>query len=1040
MRQLMTHTNAILTDLSLLENGYLDINALDDKWLELASSIKCTTSSLVGFYEELLAIRQLLPRIKVDKIIVVENNLLAPWVPCYFPYHDAEMLFDYWQTEHEVSPESSLSQRIQLYGDVKLLSDRKALLLPLKLDDDRIVEISFWQGSISEQADIADDAEYIEVGSVRDWEYCLDITEGIFQPAVFLQNTESLSARTRALLYASRLLGFNVSVDELDLYQEKIEYSDSQFIGVLQKYWGKDSHFRPLLFYKDPDRSQETELITQGQIIAEIVDQCEAAQNKETFSNIFITAPTGSGKSILFQIPAIYLAEKYNLVTIVVSPLIALMNDQVDQLQRKRGISIAACINSSMSIEERSDVIEQIHTGKKSLLYLAPELLLTTHLQSFLGGRQVGMLVIDEAHTVTSWGRDFRSDYWFLGDFLKQTARDGLMFPVLCLTATAVYSGEDDVVNDTIHELGLGRTIIHLGNVKRNNISFDIQRHDPSKVKGKVEDVKRDLTLKRVREYIGRGEKVLTYFPYRSQVDQIYNLIDANDHVKMRRYHGQIPVVERKMVEHDYKIGIAMGLFCTKAFGMGIDVGDIKHVIHFAPTGTLSDYIQEIGRAAREEKIQGIAHIDYFPSDLRYVRALNGISEMRPYQLREMLKKICVIQKAKKRRNLLISAETFEYLFKEKDVENRTKSGLMLLSKDLSNKYAFPVLIVRPKAMLSQNYVNVPKEIEAEFLKLYGSYCKFQQGIAARTVQSRNQRASDVTVYSAGKTFLVDMAKIWENCYPDRSFGMFKKEFFEHEFSNGEKKYTVAPRVRTEIRYAEDFTTVSQRVEVAITAIVQVFEKYKNSESKLFSQRQFETDLMEKLGEKVVPHEKISMLLDIFTESVDERAAYSQSRSRTRVLRARKVPGEDEIGYFVSNASYAQLPSFFIHQVEQCEVNAQDNTFFRFYPLIPNKQIEIMPLLRFMELLGLATYEIRGGEKAEVFIRINDPEKIERLATSGKYTNGVLQNIQEHHRNNEKFLAAFFTADMSDEERWEVIEQYFLGNEDYVRQALKICD
>lgn len=87
-----------------------------------------------------------------------------------------------------------------------------------------------------------------------------------------------------------------------------------------------------------------------------------------------------------------------------------------------------------------------------------------------------------------------------------------------------MYSGEDDVVNDTIHELGLGRTIIHLGNVKRSNISFDIQRYDPSEVEGGVEDVKRNLTLKRVREYINRGEKVLTYFPYRSQVDQIYNL------------------------------------------------------------------------------------------------------------------------------------------------------------------------------------------------------------------------------------------------------------------------------------------------------------------------------------------------------------------------------------------------------------------------------------------------------------------------------------------------------------------------------------
>lgn len=719
MRQLVTHANAILNDETLLQNEYLDINALDDKWLELASSIKCAKEPLVGFYEELLAIRQLLPRIKVDKIVIVENNLLSPWVPCYFPYHDAEMLFDYWQTEHEVSDENPLSQLVQLYGDVKLLKNQKALFLPLKLDDERIVEIPFWTGNIIEQEDIADNAEYIEVGSNRDWEYCLDITQGKAQSAVFLQNSETLSARTRATIYASKLLGFDVSIDELDLYQEKIEYSDSQFTGILQKYWGSAAHFRPLLFYKDPDRSQETETITQGQIIAEIVDQCEAAQNKEAYSNIFITAPTGSGKSILFQIPALYLAEKYNLVTIVVSPLIALMNDQVDQLQRERGISIAACINSSMSIEERGDVIEQIHMGKKSLLYLAPELLLTTHLQSFLGGRQVGMVVIDEAH---------------------------------------------------------------------------------------------------------------------------------------------------------------------------------------------------------------------------------------------------------------------------------------------------------------------------------GPYCKFQQGIAARTVQSRNQRASDITVYSAGKTFLVNMAQIWENCYPDRSFGMFKKEFFEHEFSDGEKTYTIAPRVRTEIRYADDFSTVSQRVEIVINAITKIFEKYKNGETKQFSQKQFETELMKVLGEKVVPHDKISMLLDIFTESVDERAAYSQSRSRIRVLRARKAPGADETSYFVSNASYAQLPNFFIHQIEQCVVNAPDNTFFRFYPLIPNKQIEIMPLLRFMELLGLATYEIRGGEKAEVFIRINDPEKIERLATSGRYTNGVLQNIQEHHRNNENLLTAFFTANMSDEERWEVIEQYFLGNGDYVRQVLHMSD
>lgn len=1042
IRQLVVHPNSILNDSSLLNDNYIDFEMLEYKWLEIATSIQRATKPLIGFYEELLTIRQILSHVKVEKIVVVENNILSPWVPCCLPYSTAEALFDYWQAEQEVKNNSPLFHLVQMYGDIKLLGEDKALLLPVTLDNEVITTVPFWCENVVVKEPVCDDIEHIELGSTRDWEFCLDITNGKFSAALYLQNGETISTRLNALLCAANQYAFDVFVDELDLYKERVEYSDSQFVHVLQKYWGRDAQFRPLLFYKNPDYSRKIETITQGQIIAEIVDQCEAAQSGDDFSNVFITAPTGSGKSILFQIPAVYLAEKYNLITIVVSPLIALMNDQVDQLQRERGISLAACINSSMSIDERSNIIEQIHTGEKSLIYLAPELLLTTHLPSFLGGRKVGMVVIDEAHTVTSWGRDFRSDYWFLGDFLKKTFRNGLVFPVLCLTATAVYSGEEDVVNDTIQELGLGKTIIHLGNVRRDNISFDIQCHDPAQASKKIENEKMDLTLNRVREYTNKNEKVLAYFPYRSQVEAIYHQLSIADHIKIRRYHGQLPTAERKMTESDFKKGTAMGLFCTKAFGMGVDVSDIKHVIHFAPTGSLADYVQEIGRAARNADVHGVAHIDYFPSDLRYVRTLNGISEMRQYQLREMLKKICAIQKAKKRRNLLISSETFEYLFKENDnVENRTKSGLLLLSKDLNNRYTFPVLIVRPKAMLSKNYINVPSEIENEFLRLYGSYCQFQQGVVSHVVTTGTiDGISNMVVYSTGKTFLVDMAGIWENFYPDRSFGMFKKEFFEKEYLVNGESYTIAQRVRAEIRYLDDYATVLHRVDIAINAIKNVFEKHKKDIKKLFTQKQFESELTEILGERLVSHDKVGLLLDLFTENVDESPMYSQNRNRVRVLRSRKQSGIDETVFYVYNDAYARLPYYFKNQLEQCAVNTNNNSFFRFYPLIQNMQIEIMPLLRFLELLGLASYEIRGGEKAEVFIRVNDPDKLEYLATSGRYTNGVLQDIQKHHRNNERLLAAFFAADMNDDARWELIEQYFLGNEEYVKQVLHITD
>ena len=160
-------------------------------------------------------------------------------------------------------------------------------------------------------------------------------------------------------------------------------------------------------------------------------------------------------------------------------------------MENERGVKTATCINSSISYEARQQRINEIRSGKKSIVYLAPELLLATGLQTLLGERKIGLLIIDEAHTVTSCGRDFRSDYWFLGDFLKSVKKNGYAFPVLCLMATAVYTGVDDVVNDTIAELDLNNPILHLGNVKRKNIRFDIS------CRQKMSMVKRILFLKK---------------------------------------------------------------------------------------------------------------------------------------------------------------------------------------------------------------------------------------------------------------------------------------------------------------------------------------------------------------------------------------------------------------------------------------------------------------------------------------------------------------------------------------------------------------
>ncbi len=206
--------------------------------------------------------------------------------------------------------------------------------------------------------------------------------------------------------------------------------SADHFLPLLKKYWGENAAFRGLDFYKNPGTDEGTSGISQGEIVSQIISQCESAlTDRQDFRDLFITAPTGAGKSLLFQLPAIHLAEQHDAITIVITPLIALMKDQVMQLENERHVTCATFINSTLSFEEREKRIEQIKSGEKSVVYLAPELLVSTPLENVTGSRRIGLFVIDEAHIVTSWGKDFRADYWYLGDFLNKAQTQRHLVP-----------------------------------------------------------------------------------------------------------------------------------------------------------------------------------------------------------------------------------------------------------------------------------------------------------------------------------------------------------------------------------------------------------------------------------------------------------------------------------------------------------------------------------------------------------------------------------------------------------------------------------
>lgn len=1024
IKYLINHKCSILNKPSIIENNYLNLEKIEECKKELCKNLMLSNNSLLGIYEEIIAILSVVKDIKAifdGDIVIVNNSLFNNAVPNCLTQKQALSLFEYMQSEkNEENNETDILLRY--YSDALILNREKSLIVPINIHKDLKLPV----------IDLFDDVplvtysdctgEEVLIGTEKDYLYRLSIVADentnnfVSYKADFFKNADEIKSLQKALVN----LHIKYSLEKIDSKAPNLKYEDKTFLTYLKKYWGKDAEFRNIKFYKNPLDSKETVICSQGSLISEIIDQCEKANNGEDFRDVFITAPTGAGKSLLFQLPSLYISERYKLVTIIISPLIALMNDQVSKLEKENNINIATCINSSISFEERQKRYEEIRNGKKSIVYLAPELLLSSGIKALLGERRVGLIVIDEAHTVTSWGRDFRSDYWFLGDFLKAIKKNGEKFPVLCLTATAVYTGNDDVVNDTIKELDLDNPILHLGSVKRENIKFDIVCRNKDDYKEKLETIKKRLVLEKLRDYVNKNEKSLVYCPYTTQVDAIYNDFSKNEKIVIRKYYSKLQNQAKKITESEYRDGKILGLICTKAFGMGIDRKDIKHIVHFAPTGNLSDYVQEIGRAARDENMFGIAHMDFFQGDLKYVKALHGMSEMRQYQLKAMLKKISDIFETKNSRNLLVSPDSFSHLFKESEIESKVKNGLLMLSKDLKEKYGFPVLIVRPKNMLTNIFVNVPESLISEFDAKFGRYSKRIGKIPDRYV--KNTDGSLMQIRSVGVVYSLQIGKLWENEYSELTFGAFKYKFFSPDFLKDKNGFHLTSMVRVNVTYNQDYEKVKVIVEKILDSVMQILLQYKRS-NRTFAEKIFHNDLNSLLGEFSIDSAKTSMILNVFTINVNER----KNNNSFRILQKRKLEKGNEYEYLIVG-NFSIVKSNIMRSLAQCNP-ASDMKYFTYVHYTNDAPINLMPLLQLMEILELASYDLKGGENAEVFLRINDPEKIKRLAKSD-YKNNILTKIRKKHADSENLLKQFFTIKMTDEERWNFIESYFLGREE----------
>ena len=288
-----------------------------------------------------------------------------------------------------------------------------------------------------------------------------------------------------------------------------------------------------------------------------------------------VVMPTGSGKSLCYQLPALIL----DGVTLVVSPLIALMKDQVDAL-RARGLP-ATFINSSISDTEQRARIDALRRREHKLVYIAPERFRSSRFTSTLQQIPISLFAVDEAHCISTWGHDFRPDYLRLRSVIRSLGT----VQTLALTATAT----PYVRSDIIQQLGLNNPQTFVSGFDRPNLSIEVVHTEKER-----EKIARIRSL--AKQNPGSG---IIYASTRKAVEQVGSKLKALD-LKVSLYHAGMTDVQRVKAQDEFMSGRTQMIVATNAFGMGIDKPDIRFVVHYQMPGSIEAYYQEIGRAGRD--------------------------------------------------------------------------------------------------------------------------------------------------------------------------------------------------------------------------------------------------------------------------------------------------------------------------------------------------------------------------------------------------------------------------------------------------------
>ncbi len=384
--------------------------------------------------------------------------------------------------------------------------------------------------------------------------------------------------------------------------------------------------------------------------------------------------PTGGGKSLTFQLPALMAGEHMRALTLVISPLVSLMKDQVDVLEDRHQNVKAAHLSGLLSPLERAQVLERVENGGIHLLYIAPETMRSPTLMRLLKVRHVTRVVVDEAHCFSAWGQDFRVDYLYIADFIRQLKEDkgpDAEIAVSCFTATAKPQVIEDIRIYFQERLGL-QLDRFITRAQRNNLSYEVIS---------VEDPDPKAKDRQLLELAHRCEKpAIVYVSRTKRVEELATLLEHSGLV-VKGFHGKMSRDQKQQHMDAFMQGQVEVMVATSAFGMGVDKEDVRSVIHYNLSNSLESYVQEAGRAGRSKDIQATCYILYHESDLAKHFSLLGRTKINLKEIQQIWRAVRNLTKFRNEvsKSALEIARAAGWDDEVKDLENRVTAALAAL-------------------------------------------------------------------------------------------------------------------------------------------------------------------------------------------------------------------------------------------------------------------------------------------------------------------------------------------------------------------------